>query len=175
MSGFEKTGEEVVWEGEIATVRIDRFRHDDGEEVTRELIAHPGAVLIVAHDDERFWLVRQPREVVGESALLELPAGKLEADELPLDTAKRELAEEVGKAAESWERLGSFYSSPGFTDEEIEVWLATGLSDASAEGDEDERIEIEPWPLERLDEAIDSCRDAKSLVALMWLRHRLHD
>jgi ADP-ribose pyrophosphatase len=175
MSSFEKTGEEVVWQGQIATVRVDRFRHeDDGEEVTRELIAHPGAVVIVAHDDQTLWLVRQPREVVGESALLELPAGKLDAPgEDPLETAKRELAEEAGKAAEEWEPLGSFYTSPGFTDERIDVWLATGLTDASAEAEENERIVIEPWPLDRLDEAIDNCLDAKSLIGLLWLRRRL--
>ncbi|MEA2390732.1 MAG: 8-oxo-dGDP phosphatase [Solirubrobacteraceae bacterium] len=175
MSAFEKTGEEVVWEGQIATVRVDRFRHaDDDEEVSREVVAHPGAVLIVAHDRERVWLVRQPREVVGEEALLELPAGKLDVDgEPPLQTAKRELAEEVGKAAEEWESLGWFYTSPGFTDETIEVFLATGLGEASAEADEHERIEIVPWPLDRLAEAIEGCRDAKSLVGLMWLRERL--
>jgi 8-oxo-dGTP pyrophosphatase MutT (NUDIX family) len=173
MSGFEKTGEDVVWEGRLATVRVERFRHSDGEEVTRELVAHPGAVVIVAHDEARVWLVRQPREVVGDAALLELPAGKLDAGEPPLETAKRELAEEVGRAAESWESLGWFYTSPGFTDERIEVFLATGLSEASAESEENERIETDAWPLERLDDAIGQCHDAKSLVGLMWLRARL--
>jgi ADP-ribose pyrophosphatase len=174
MPAFEKIGEETVWEGEIATVRIDRFRHADGEEVTRELIAHPGAVAIVAHDEQHVWLVRQPREVTGEADLLELPAGKLDVEgEPPLETAKRELAEEIGRAAERWERLSSFYTSPGFTDEQVEVWLATGLTEASAEAEENERIEIVPWPLERLDEAIAECRDSKSLVGLFELRRRL--
>ena len=175
MSSFEKTGEKVAWEGKIATVRIDSFRHaDDGEEVSREVVAHPGAVAIVAHDDEHVWLVRQPREVVGEEELLELPAGKLDVeDEPPLDTAKRELAEEIGKAAKQWESLGKLYTSPGFTDEQVEVFLATGLSDASAESEENERIEIVEWPLDRLDEAIDDCHDGKSLAGLFWLRRRL--
>ena len=73
---------------------------DDGEEADREVVAHPGAVGIVAHDGERIYLVRQPREAVGEQSLLELPAGKLEEGEEPLETAKRELAEEIGKGAE---------------------------------------------------------------------------
>lgn len=183
MSPFEKTGEEVKWEGKIAQVRVDSFRHEDGEEVKREVIVHPGAVAIVAHDEKHVWLVRQPREAVGEDGLLELPAGKLEPTtgsaggargEPPLETAQRELAEEIGKAAETWERLSSFYTSPGFTDEEVEVYLATGLSDAGhAEAEENERIEVVPWPLDRLDEAIEDCRDSKSLIGLLWLRGRL--
>ncbi len=175
MSPFEKTGEEVKWEGKIAQVRVDSFRHEDGDEVTREVIAHPGAVAILAHDEKHVWLVRQPREAVGEDGLLELPAGKLDVEgEPPLETAQRELAEEIGKAAETWERLSSFYTSPGFTDEEVEVYLATGLSDAGhAEAEENERIEVVPWPLDRLDEAIEDCRDSKSLIGLLWLRGRL--
>lgn len=175
MSPFEKTGEEVKWEGKIAQVRVDSFRHEDGEEVTREVIAHPGAVAILAHDEKHVWLVRQPREAVGEDGLLELPAGKLDVEgKPPLETAQRELAEEIGKAAETWERLSSFYTSPGFTDEEVEVYLATGLSDAGhAEAEENERIEVVPWPLDRLDEAIEDCRDSKSLIGLLWLRGRL--
>ncbi len=92
MSPFEKTGEELKWEGKIAQVRVDSFRHEDGEEVKREVIVHPGAVAIVAHDEKHVWLVRQPREAVGEDGLLELPAGKLDvAGEPPLETAQREL------------------------------------------------------------------------------------
>ncbi len=175
MSPFEKTGEEVKWEGKIAQVRVDSFRHEDGEEVTREVIAHPGAVAILAHDEKHVWLVRQPREAVGEDGLLELPAGKLDVEgEPPLETARRELAEEIGKAAGRWERLTSFYTSPGFTDEQVEVYLATELGDTdAAEAEENERIEIVSWPLDRLDAAIDECRDSKSLIGLLWLRERL--
>jgi 8-oxo-dGTP pyrophosphatase MutT (NUDIX family) len=174
MSGepFEKVGSEVTHDGIIGQVRVERFRHADGEEVQREVIGHMGAVGIVAHDDEHVWLVRQPREAVGEWTL-EIPAGKLDEEgESSLTTAQRELAEEIGKAAEHWEPLDWFYSSAGFTDEKIELFLATGLSDAAADSGEDERIEIVPWPLERLDEAIAESRDAKTLVALAELRER---
>ena len=127
---------------------------------------------MVVCDDEHVILVRQPREAVGDPDSLELPAGKLEEGEDPLTTAKRELAEEVGLAAADWERLTSYFSSVGVMDEEVHVYLATGLSEASAEADENERIEIVPWPLERLDDAIAECRDAKSLVGLLLLRGR---
>ena len=174
MSTFEQTGSETVWSGHIGTVRIERYRHADGEEVTRENVAHPGAVAIAAHDGEHVWLVRQPREIVGERALLEVPAGKLDEEgEEPLEAAKRELAEEVGKAAASWEHVKAIYTSPGFTDERIHIFVATGLSDvARPEVDEDERIEIVAWPLARLDDAVAACEDAKSLVALLLLRSR---
>ena len=100
---FEKVGSEVVYQGKIATVRVERFRHDDGEVVEREMIEHPGAAVMLPLDGDRIWLVRQPREVVGEE-LLELPAGKLNGGEV-LDTAKRELREEIGKSAANWQHL----------------------------------------------------------------------
>jgi ADP-ribose pyrophosphatase len=168
---YERLGSKVVWEGKIATVRVDRFRYDDGEEADREIVAHPGAVAIVAHDGEQLFLVRQPREAVGEQALLELPAGKLDHDgEGPLATAKRELAEEIGKGARQWAALTRFWTSPGFAEEECHLFLATDLYDEQADAEEDERIEIVAVPLDRLDETIRDCRDAKTLVGLLWLR-----
>jgi ADP-ribose pyrophosphatase len=170
---FEKIGEEVVWKGKIATVRVDRFRHDDGEEVTRELIAHPGAAVIVPFDGERIWLVRQPREVVGKDRLLEVPAGKLDEEgEDVLEMAKRELREEAGKSAATWKKMTAFYTSPGFTNEHITAFLATDLSDdpAEHEAEENERIEVVSEPVSRLDDVIGSCTDGKSLIALLWFR-----
>jgi 8-oxo-dGTP pyrophosphatase MutT (NUDIX family) len=173
-SRFEPTGGETRYEGEIVTVRSETFRHEDGEEVTREIVRHQGAVGVVAHDGERIYLVRQPREAVGSPDLLELPAGKLDVEgEAPLDTAKRELAEEIGKAAAEWEHLTTFYTSPGFTDEECHVYLATDLSDTKAETDEHERIDIEARPLSELDRLIDEARDSKTLIGLLELRRRL--
>jgi 8-oxo-dGTP pyrophosphatase MutT (NUDIX family) len=170
---FEPLGGEEKYEGKIARVSVERYRHADGEVVTREKIWHPGAVGIIAVDSEHVWLTRQPREVAGATASLEIPAGKLDVPgEPPLMTAKRELAEEIGKQASSWEEVFSFYTSPGFTDERVWLYLATGLSDASAEADENERIEIVPWELGRLEAAIAECEDSKSLIALLWLLQR---
>jgi len=172
-ASFEPTSRDVVYEGKIVTLALETFRHADGEEVTREVVRHPGAVAVVPYDDEHVWLVRQPREVVGES-LLEIPAGKLDVEgEEPLATARRELAEEIGKAADHWEHLHSFYTSAGFADEEIHLYLATGLHDAEAEPpDEDERIEIVPHPLADLEAAIAAACDAKTLIGLLELRAR---
>jgi len=171
---FEQVGCEEIWSGHIGTVRVERYRHADGEVVTRDNVAHPGAVAIVPVDDEHVWLIRQPREICGETALLEVPAGKLDKPgEDQREAAARELAEEIGKASDTWEHLKGIYTSPGFTDERIDVWLASGLRDVpQPEAEEDERIEIVPWPLERLDDAIAQCEDAKSLVGLQLLRAR---
>jgi len=168
---MERIGSKTVYEGRIATVRVEEFRHPDGSISVRAVVGHPGAVAMVAHDGRFVYLVRQPREATGEDALLELPAGKLDVpEEDPLDCARRELAEEVGKSASQWQELKRFYTSPGFAQEEVTVYLATGLEDASAQADEEERIEVVPWRLEDLDGAIEECRDAKSLIGLMIFR-----
>jgi len=173
-AAFEAIGSEIKWEGVVVHAGVERFRYADGTEVTRDKVWHPGAVGIIALDDEHVWLTRQPREVIAASASLEIPAGKLDVPgEPPLETAKRELAEEIGKHAEQWAELLAFYTSPGFSDERVWLYLATGLSDSPAvEVDEDERIEIVPWPLASLDEAIAACEDSKSLIALLWLAAR---
>jgi 8-oxo-dGTP pyrophosphatase MutT (NUDIX family) len=168
---FERVDSREIWRGKIATVRVDRVRYDDGEEAEREVVEHPGAVAIAAHDGEHIYLVEQPREPVDEQSLLELPAGKLDEEgEGPLETARRELAEEIGKGARTWKHLTSFYSSPGFADEEVHIYLATDLYDESAEAEENERIEVRAVPLGELDDLIRGCRDSKTLVGLLWLR-----
>ena len=77
---FERIGGEEAWSGRLFSVHVDRFRYDDGEEAEREIARHPGAVGVVAHDGERLYLVRQPREPADDPALLELPAGKLDEE-----------------------------------------------------------------------------------------------
>jgi ADP-ribose pyrophosphatase len=172
---FEPVEAEVKWQGGIVRVGSERFRYADGNEVTRDKVWHPGAVGILALDDEHVWLTRQPREVIGAADSLEIPAGKLDvAGESPLETAMRELAEEIGKQAAAWQEITAYWSSPGFTDERVWLYLASGLEDAGevGEAEEDERIEIVRWPLDRLDDAIEQCEDAKSLIGLLWLARR---
>jgi 8-oxo-dGTP pyrophosphatase MutT (NUDIX family) len=176
-SAFERIGSEPLFEGKFIAVRKDTFRHEDGAEVERELVGHPGAVAIVVLDDEdRLWLVRQPREAVGLPDMLEIPAGKIDQEgEDPLETAKRELAEEIGKQAAHWDSLGSFYTSPGFADEIIHLFLATGIADVDErpEAEEDERIDVETRPLADLDQILASNQDSKTLIALYRLKDRL--
>jgi len=175
-SRFEKTGSEIVYEGGFFTVRKDTFRHEDGEEVSRDIVSHPGAVGVVVLDGEDLWFVRQPREAIGSPDFLEIPAGKLDEEgESPLETGKRELAEEIGKRAEHWESLGSFSTSPGFTDEQVYLFLATGISDVDErpQVDHDERIDVEVRPLTDLDQILAETQDSKTLIALYRLRDRL--
>jgi 8-oxo-dGTP pyrophosphatase MutT (NUDIX family) len=172
---MKRVDTKTVYEGKIATVRIDTFENADGSTREREIVAHPGAVAMVAHDDESFWVVRQPREAVGEDSLLELPAGKLDEEgESPLECAQRELAEEIGKRAEEWVEVKRLYTSPGFAAEEVTIFFATGLADADgdAEGDEED-LEVVEVPLTDLDRTIADCADAKSLIGLLLLRQSL--
>jgi 8-oxo-dGTP pyrophosphatase MutT (NUDIX family) len=171
----KRVSSRTVYEGHIASVRIDEFRYDDGETATREIVTHDAVVAMLAHDERHVHLVRQPREAVGEPALLEIPAGKLDVEgESPLECAQRELAEEIGKAAAQWRELKRFYTSPGFAEEEVTLFEATELSDAAdAEPVPGERIEIVEWPLADLDGAIAQCHDAKSLIGLLLLQRHL--
>ncbi len=171
---LESLGRRIEWEGKLFRAGSERFRHPDGTEVKREKAWHSGAVGILPLQDDLVWLTRQPREVVDTPASLEIPAGKLDVEgESPLETAQRELAEEVGQQAARWTELLVFYSSPGFTDERVWLYLAEDLSPApETAADEDERIEVVRWPLDRLEDAIAECQDAKSLIALLWLTAR---
>ena len=172
---FQALGAQTVHSGRLVEVRIERFRHADGEEASREIVRHKGAVGVVAHDERELWLARQPREAVDEAALLELPAGRLDVEgEKPQAAAQRELAEEIGRGAHRWEPILSYYSSAGFTDERVHLYHATELYEASADSGESERIEVVRWPLGELDAAIRECRDAKTLIGLMWLARRLN-
>ena len=175
-SKFEPIDSETRYAGKFFSVVHGRFRHEDGEVAEREIVQHTGAVGVVVLDGDRLWLVRQPREAVGAPDLLEIPAGKLDqAGEDPLTTAKRELAEEIGKQAEHWEPLGSFYTSPGFTSEEVHLFLATGIADVDErpEVEENERIDVEVRPLADLDAILSETKDAKTLIGLMKLREKL--
>ena len=172
---IEPLGGETVFEGVTFDVRVERFRHADGEIVERELVRRQDAAAIVAWDDEHVWLVRQPREALLEYTL-ELPAGKLDIEgESPLETARRELAEEIGREADEWQPIVAFHPSTGYTDELVHLFAATGLREVDVAPDPGERIEVVPWPLSALDAAITSTTDAKTLLGLAWLRRRLRD
>ena len=158
-----------VHNGYAVDVAVKRYRRADGTEVTREVVEHPGSVAILAYDDEVVYLVRQPREAIEADGLLEIPAGTLEPGETELACAQRELAEEVGLAAEHWRVLKAVHTSPGVIDEVATVFAATGLSDASAEQDADEQIEVVRLPRSELEAALPAITDATTLIALLML------
>jgi 8-oxo-dGTP pyrophosphatase MutT (NUDIX family) len=169
---IEPLGGETIFEGHTFDVCVEQFRHEDGEVVTREFVRRQDAAAIVAYDDERVWLVRQPREAILQYTL-ELPAGRLDVDgETPLQTAQRELAEEIGREADEWEAIAAYYPSTGYTDEIVHLFAATKLRKSDVEPDPGERIEIVPWLLSDLDTAIAATNDAKTLLGLWWLRAR---
>ncbi len=159
-----------VYEGRIISLRVDEIVLSDGTKAVREVVDHPGAVVIIALDDDRHvYFVRQYRHAVGQS-LIELPAGTLEPGEEPLAAAKRELREEVGLIADDWRPLGSFFSSPGFLNEELHVFLAWGLTQQDADPDIDEELAVERIPLMELRHRLAEIPDAKTLAALRLLQ-----
>jgi ADP-ribose pyrophosphatase len=125
---YEVIRSEEVFAGRVISLRQDTVAMPGGGDSVREVVRHPGAVAVVAlHDDDSVVLVRQYRHPVG-AHLWELPAGLRDADgEPPVETAKRELAEEALLAAERWSLLATIYSSPGFCDEQVLIYLAEGL------------------------------------------------
>jgi ADP-ribose pyrophosphatase len=169
----------VLHKGRYLTFRIDTIERADGSRATREIAGHPGAVAILAIDDEdQVLLVRQYRVAVGE-LLLEIPAGTLDvADdgsiEDPDEAAPRELEEETGMRAGSWRKIARFYTAPGFASELMHLYLATDLRPADGDRltpDEDERLLVERLPWRDAVAAAErgEMRDGKTLVALLWL------
>lgn len=176
-AGFRLVGEEPVYDGYAMRLVVGTFAGPDGATFTRDVVRHPGAVAVLPlHDDGTVTLVRQYRAPI-DSLLLEIPAGIRDVDDEPREqTARRELAEEAGLAAERVEHLISFHNAPGLSDEVVDVYLATGLSsvDADAQGVEEEAMSIERHHLDELGEMIADGRltDAKTVIAVALVRSR---
>jgi ADP-ribose pyrophosphatase len=143
------------------------LRLPSGRTVVRQVVKHPGAVVIMPQlEDGRLLLIAQYRFAVGET-LLEFPAGTLEPGEAPLECARRELIEETGYRAEHWRALGVTYPSPGYCDEQQHLFMATGLVPEHAAADEDEILEVKGLTVQEVERAIASGAlvDAKSIAA----------
>ena len=159
----------MIYEGRVIKVSVDTVELPNGMRIPLELVRHPGGAAVVAIDDEnRVCLLRQYRHAAG-GYIYELPAGKLEPDEPPESTARRELVEEGAVSAREWSSLGAFFSSPGVFTEVIHLFLATGLSAAAAAPEEDEVFQVEWWPLELAVERAYSgeLTDAKTIVGIL--------
>ena len=159
---------ELIYTGKILNLRVDTLALPGGVQITREVVEHRGAVAIVPMNGMEVILVRQPRHAVGQS-LLEIPAGKLEGEENPEDRARRELLEETGFVAGQMERLFSCYSTPGFSNELLHIYLAADLTYEAPDPDFDEEIEVVAMPLEEAVGLVWSggIQDAKSIAGLL--------
>ena len=173
---FEALGGETLYSGRIVDVRMERFRHADGEEVSREIVRHRGAVGMLAYDEQIVWLVRQPREAVDEPDLLEIPAGRLRQGGRG---AARGGQARAGRGDRPWRpQLGAdrdlltrARASPTSRSTCSPRPISTRRAPTAASRSGSRLV---PWPLERLGEAIAECRDAKTLIALYWLAARLN-
>jgi len=161
--------DQVVYTGRLFSVAIRRGVDETGRAYEKEIVRHPGAVLIVPRlDDERVVMIRNHREAVDEN-LWELPAGKLEPGEPPIEAAGRELIEETGYRAGRLEKLTEFYTSPGFADELMHVYVATDLVPDEQRLEPGERITVEIVAVaDALNMIRDGeIRDGKTIVGLL--------
>ncbi len=157
---------ELIYSGKVITLHRDEIFLPEGRTAVREVVEHPGAVVVLAIDEsDEVFLVSQYRHAIG-GWLLELPAGGLEPGEEPLQAAKRELREEVGVEARDWTHLGSFYSTPGFVNERLHAYLARGLTGVETDPDDDEDISVIRYPLQQLLDHLEEVPDAKTLATL---------
>lgn len=164
---------EPAWSGGFLQVRRDEVRLPDGRPAVREYLVHPGAVMVVPLlDDGRLVVERQWRYPLNR-AFTEFPAGKLDAGEGALACAVRELAEETGYRAAEWARAGVLHNAIGYSNEAIEIWFARGLTLGERRLDDGEFLDVRIETLESLEaQARDGAlTDAKTLIALLWLRH----
>ena len=167
---FELIQSEIVYPGRAFTIRRDHLRLPDGRTTRLDIVEHHGSVVLVPIDElGNLLFVRQYRHAAGDE-ILELPAGTLDENELPLACAARELREETGQAANQLDDLGGFYLAPGYSTEYMHVFLATGLYYSPLEADADEFLQVQSIPLIKALQMAEQGQlpDAKSLAAL-WL------
>ena len=165
-----------IYAGRVVRLDVDTVRFPNGSTGELELVRHPGAAAVVpcasdpAAADPTILLIKQYRYATG-GALWEVPAGTLEPGEDPAHCARRELAEEAGVTATELRRLTSIWTTPGFTDEVIHLYLATGLTAGAPAHEPDEFITVEPQPLSQVLRRIrdGDIRDAKTIVAILYL------
>jgi len=160
-----------IYKGCIVNLTVDKITTAKGIETIREVFHHPGGAAVVpVLPDGRILLVKQFRYPMQE-ILLELPAGKIDLDEAPDVTAARELEEEVGYAAGSLKKISEFYSTPGFCDEKIHLYLAEDLRPCQAGGDHDEELEVVSFSLPELLGLIMNAKitDAKTIIGIQYL------
>jgi ADP-ribose pyrophosphatase len=171
----KKLSSQTIYQGRIIHVHLDEVELPNGKTSKRELVTHPGAVAVVAMDNNgNVLLVRQYRHAA-QRILLEIPAGTLKANENPDDCVGRELQEETGYKPGKLEKLGGIFVAPGYSTEYIHLYLATQLVESRLDMDEDEFIEVERMALDKAVELIHSgeIADGKSVSALLMVKDKL--
>ena len=163
-----------IFKGRVISLKVDDVVLPNGKESKREIINHPGAVAVIAITDEgKLVLVEQYRKAL-ERSIIEIPAGKLEPGEDPIDSVKRELEEETGYGCHDLSYLQSFATSPGFADEIIHLFVAKDLYkiENKAALDEDEFVEVYEVTLEEAEEMVNNQKiyDAKTAFAVLWMK-----
>lgn len=176
MSFEEKTlSVEEIYNGRIIKVRKEKVTLPDGNVASRELIGHPGGVGVLAVDDDGMvYMVTQYR-IAAKQEMLEIPAGKLEYGEDPLECGKRELIEETGYKAEEFIPLGAYYATPGYCEEKLTLYLAKGLSYVGQNLDEGEFLNVSKHTIEELYEMVTENKiyDAKTAIAILKAKELL--
>jgi ADP-ribose pyrophosphatase len=175
MRSFELLGSEILLQGRSFKLRRDHLKTPDGRETTYEIVEHSGSVVLLPIDaDRNILFVQQYRQAAGQE-LVELPAGTRNGDESYESCAAREIREETGMAASKMDRIGDFYLAPGYSTEFMAVFLATDLSPAPLEADEDEFLQVVKLPARRAIEMAErgEVPDAKSLAALFLAKSAL--
>jgi ADP-ribose pyrophosphatase len=159
---LEPDSAQRVYQGRLLALTLERWGGNE-----REIVEHPGAVAVVAVDDEScVALVRQLREAT-RKYLVELPAGTAEPGEEPLATAQRELKEECGLSGGEWRELAAFWTTPGFCRERMHVFLAEGVESGEASPAPDEDLELVRWPVSEIQARLHEIEDAKTLAGLL--------
>ena len=161
----------LVYEGQMLTVREDTVLLPDGKTARREWIQHPGAVIMIPMLDARTVLLERQYRYPLQRHFYELPAGKIEPGEEPLETAQRELIEECGYTAGSWQHLATLHPCIGYSSERIELYLARELTHVGHAHDDGEFLEVVPLALSEALEWVKSGRitDVKAIIGLTWL------
>lgn len=172
MTFEEKTiSSERIYEGKIINLRRDKVTVKSGTSY-REIVEHKGgAVLVAITDDKKLVMVRQYRKPAGR-VVFEVPAGKIDGKEDPEVTAKRELKEETGYTASNIKYLTEFYTSVGYSEEILYLYLCTGLKPGETDFDENESLDIEEWDIDELHEMVmdGSIKDSKTIIAIQFAK-----